>query len=402
MNIQSPSHADSPAGAGSYKDLVPPPPCGSAPLRANTRLARAQDFLSPAGAASHKGREARHRLGQRGAITLMAALAMPVLLGIGALAIDLAWLRVVRAELQNAADAAALAGAQPLITMLPTSAQWAAAEQQAQQAVTLNRAARAALQTGQVQTGYWNPQQSVAALQPLPHTPSAQEVPAVRVTIRRADGHNGGPVNTFLAQLWDQAAVPLWASATAARVAPGTVQPGGVFPMAVSRCLYTQYWNSTATPPGPRLDPATGQPYIFQMGSAYHYGGCDSAQWSSLQAGGNSASQVRDMIVSGNLQPLSVGEAIWVQSGTEATLYNAVRACSEAGNRTCALEVVPVLDTVMGGSTGRIQGFACLRLLDANNGQKFVLAQMSTACPAPTGGGIGSDYGVRLPPRLMQ
>lgn len=339
---------------------------------------------------------------QRGAVTLLVALTLPLLLGAAALVIDLAWLRVVRAELQNAADAAALAGAQPLTTALPSAAQWTQAEEQARQAVTLNRAAGAPLQTGEVQTGYWNPWQSGAALQPLPHSPGAQEVPAVRVTVRRATGHNGGPVDTFLARLWDQAAVPLGASATAARVSPGTLQPGGVFPLAVSQCLYAQFWDSSANPPGPRLDPATGAPYIFQMGSAYHFGGCDSAQWSSLQGGGNSASEVRDMIRSGNLQPLSVGDAIWVQSGTETTLYNAVKACSEAGNRSCALRVVPVLDTVVAGSTGRIQGFACLRLIDAQNGQKYVLAQMSRSCPPVSGGGIGNDYGVRLPPRLMQ
>lgn len=367
-------------------------PCPS-PRAHEPRLSRARRPTQPFPAAPRA---------QRGAVTLLVALGLPVLLGIGALAIDLAWLRVVRAELQNAADAAALAGAQPLSTLLPSSTQWAAAEQQARQAVPLNRAAQAPLQQGEVQTGYWNPREPGQQLQPLPHSPSAQEVPAVRVTLRRAEGHNGGPVRTFLATLWAQDGVALHASATAARVAPGTVQPGGVFPMAVSQCLYNQYWRSTGTPPGPQLDPATGAPYIFQMGSAYHYGGCDSAQWSSLQGGGNSASEVRALINSGNLQPLSAGDAIWVQSGTESTLYNAVRACSESGNRSCAQVVVPVLDAVTAGSTGRIQGFACLRLLDAHAGQKYVLAQMSSACLPPVGGGIGTDFGVRLPPRLMQ
>ena len=138
------------------------------------------------------------------------------------------------------------------------------------------------------------------------------------------------------------------------------------------------------------------------MGSTYHYSGCDTGQWSSLQGGGNSANQVRQMIEDGNPQSLTLNDGIWVQSGTEATLYNTVRACSEAGNRRCALIVVPLLDSVIPGSTGRIQGFACLRVIDANNGQKYVLAQMSTACPPVGGGGIGTDYGVRLPPRLMQ
>ncbi len=331
----------------------------------------------------------------------MAALAMPVLLGIGALAIDLAWLRVVRAELQNAADAAALAGAQPLITMLPTSTQWAAAEQQAQQAVTLNRAARAALQTGQVQTGYWNPQQAGATLQPLPHTPGAQEVPAVRVTIRRADGHNGGPVQTFLAQLLRQPMVALSATATAARVPPGTAV--GVLPIAMKKCLFDQYWDSHSRPPGPRKD-ADGQPFLFDLRSVYHSSGCVVMQWSSLSPSPNQVKDVREMISHGYKEPISVGDEIWLHSGTIDTLYSTVENCSDKKSGTCSLGVIPVLDTMSPGGTGRIQAFACLRILGTgkDKSERWITVQMSTACPPIAGTGIGPYYGLKTPPRLMQ
>ncbi|MBP0532693.1 hypothetical protein J8J19_21225, partial [Mycobacterium tuberculosis] len=48
---------------------------------------------------------------QRGVVGVMAPVLMLVILSIGAIAIDLGYLYVIRNELQNAADAAALAGA---------------------------------------------------------------------------------------------------------------------------------------------------------------------------------------------------------------------------------------------------------------------------------------------------
>lgn len=49
--------------------------------------------------------------GQRGTVVILFALFLPVFLGLAAFAIDLARLNLNKVELQNAADAAALAGA---------------------------------------------------------------------------------------------------------------------------------------------------------------------------------------------------------------------------------------------------------------------------------------------------
>ena len=51
---------------------------------------------------------------RRGAVTVLVALLMVVLLGCAAMAIDIGHLYVAQAELQRAADAAAMAGAQAL------------------------------------------------------------------------------------------------------------------------------------------------------------------------------------------------------------------------------------------------------------------------------------------------
>jgi hypothetical protein len=49
-----------------------------------------------------------------------------------------------------------------------------------------------------------------------------------------------------------------------------------------------------------------------------------------------------------------------------------------------------------------IMAFACLHILDANQGQQYIQAEMSTKCIAPWGSGVGPNYGVVSPPRLFQ
>ena len=45
---------------------------------------------------------------------------------------------------------------------------------------------------------------------------------------------------------------------------------------------------------------------------------------------------------------------------------------------------------------------ACLHILDANGGQKYVLAEMSNRCNSSLSGGAGPNYGVLQPPSLVQ
>ena len=92
-------------------------------------------------------RAARER--QRGAVAVMTALCLTALVGITALAVDLGRAWVVRNELQNAADAAALAGAGSLGPNYK-SPNWTQAAAKAQSAITLNKTEGVALVTAQV------------------------------------------------------------------------------------------------------------------------------------------------------------------------------------------------------------------------------------------------------------
>jgi hypothetical protein len=341
-------------------------------------------------------------MGQKGSVTLLVALTLPVLLGAAALAVDLAYLHVVRNELQNDADAAALAGARVLYHKATGSLNWSGAHSQAQSAIGLNRAAGAELRDGVTQTGYWNLSAPAGSLQALPMTPTANDAPAVQVTVRKADGHNDGPVRIFLARIWGVDAKPVQATAVAGVTSPGSVKPGGVFPLAMSECMYQKFWNTNAQPPGPHHDPATGEPYVLKIGSLYHYENCDSGAWTSLDHQSSGADAIDKLIRQGNLVTLSVGDQIWLQTGVKTSLYQDVQQCSAAGNRQCEYVVVPALNRVVSGTMATIVGFACLNIQTAVGGnEKYILAQMSNQCQAPYGGGTGPNYGVVSPPSLF-
>jgi Flp pilus assembly protein TadG len=344
---------------------------------------------------------------QKGAVTVLVALMLPVLLGAGALAVDLAYLHVVRNELQNDADAAALAGARKLYANGASALDWSAAASTASNAIALNRAANHALSNGQVQTGYWDTTQNATGLQALPMTPGSNDVPAVQVTLGKSEGQNQGPVRTFLASIWGVYAKPVQATAVAGVTSPGSAALS--FPVAMSQCMYQNFWDMSAQPPAPRLDPKTKKPYVFKIGSAYHYASCDSGQWTPLNFSGKGANLIdkiieRDEDLFDPPPPmLSIGDSVQMDTGSKTSIYKAVEKCIDAKTNPCNWVVMPVLDQVVPGSLATIRGFACLNILDAKGGSdKYILVQMGNQCPPLVAYGMGPNYGVVAPPSLFK
>ncbi len=93
---------------------------------------------------------------QRGAVAVMFAALMLLIFGIAAFAIDFARVLVVRNQLQNAADAAALAAAGMLFPLSGGQPNWSAAIDKANSAVGYNGTEGVALVDGTVNAGYWN------------------------------------------------------------------------------------------------------------------------------------------------------------------------------------------------------------------------------------------------------
>lgn len=339
---------------------------------------------------------------QKGAVALVVALMLPLLLVAAAFAIDLAYVHVVRSQMQNDADAAALGGAHALVDPATGQLRWPQAASQTLQAIGLNQADGRYMSDGGVQTGYWNLRGQPSGLQDTAITPTTWDAPAVSVTLDKQAGLNGGPVPSFFARWWGRTGFDQTVRAVAAVTSPGLMLPGGLFPLAMAQCLYDNYWDSTVYPPQPKIDPATGKPYVFMIGSGYHYGPCASGEWTALLTDSNDVSTIRQLIAQGNPLTLEMGQNIWIEPGSKAALYMSTKNCSAAGDRSCEYVVVPTVTQTENHALSPITGFACLHILDANMGQKYVLAEMSNRCSTALAGGAGPGYGVLTPPSLVR
>ncbi len=330
---------------------------------------------------------------QRGAVGIMMPMLMISILSIGAVAIDVAHLVIARNELQNAADAAALAGAAGLYPANPTP-QWSAGVTKGTSAISLNKVTGVTLSSGTVQAGYWNLTGTPAGMQAQSITPGSNDAAAVQVTITRGAGSNGGPVSILLAQVFGGSAASTSATAVAVIAAPGTVNSGGLFPVALSQCLYDYYWDKVNN--RPKIDPATGKAYVFRIGSAYHYGVCESGQWTTFTSTDNSATATRDLIQGGNPAPVSIGDKIWIQDGTKTSNYGYVNVGADY--------VMPVTSNLTPGQLGPVTAFAGFHITASVGGSgKYIEGYFIPNIKVTAGGGgVGPYYGAYIPPRLAK
>jgi Flp pilus assembly protein TadG len=368
---------------------------------------------------------------QKGAVAVFVAAAMVMLLSFAALALDIGNLMVAKNELQNAADAAALAAAPCLYpravcgNATVKAPDWATAEQKARDSVSMNVVQGGNVKVGVSSSGYWNITGNPAGLQVPPVATTVNDLPAVRVTITKSTANNNGPVRTFLAGLFGVSTMEVSAVATAVVAHPGSVGPGGLFPFALSSCLFNTYWDSaTHTPklapnnnplPGQTQAQVTGQPYIFQAGSSYHIGTCEAGQWTTFNQTKNDVPHVEDLMLGKNANPndqVILGDPTYgktyIQPGTENVLFKDADDCSASGNKKCEWATVPIVDSLTSKTYQTVNAFACVHILSAKNGSSpYIVFQMARPdqadnCQTKNAGGSGPDYGAQVPPRLVQ
>jgi hypothetical protein len=235
---------------------------------------------------------------------------------------------------------------------------------------------------------------SPAVIQSKNITPGPNDVPAVKVTVTRDTGKNGGPVPLWFGGFAGFKEAPVSASAIALVSGPGAVGAGSLFPVAITKCLYDKYWDTTKM--RPKIDPGTGKPYTFKIGSAYHYDACSSGQWTSFQVDSNNVPTIRDLIESGNPSPIAIGDKIWIQPGTKNTIYGSVPS-----NTDVLIPVVVELDT---HTYEPVVAFAAFHIDFAVGGSgKYIQGHFTTNVRVQEGArGIGPYYGAFIPPRLGQ
>ncbi len=315
---------------------------------------------------------------------LLAALAA------GGFAVDLGHIYLVRTELQTAADASALAGAASLLPGGSTP-NWSFAETAAASAVSLNASDGVPLTNAAVQGGYWNLSGSSTNIEAKNIAPGVYDAPAVQVTVTRAAGLNGGPIGFWFARLLGVDSGSASATAVAVVAAPGFVGSGGLFPMAIGECIYSQYWDAQSGTPA--IDPSTGKPFTIQIGNGATYGGCEAGQWTSFQTNNNDVPTVRGLINGGNPNGLSIGDAIWIEPGVKTSIYSYVPS-----NVDVLVPVVAQATT----SSQPIVAFAAFHIDNAEGGNgKYIQGHFVAGYKITTTvGQVGPYYGAYVPPRL--
>lgn len=383
------------------------------------------------------------RTRQRGAMMVLSAALLLTLTGVAIIVFDLGRMLLVRNEMQNVADAAALAGANCLTressagsavdcsSTLAGALNWDRAEAKATDQLGNNSAANVPIRTDDdghvIQTGYYNlltrgPSGGSFSRTFSPLT--VNDKPAVRVMVRKGQGVNDGPVFMLSrAMFGGPQNVTMWAEAVAVISSPSAVLPGSLIPQAINQCMFDRFWDSaTGTPrlytgDNTGLPPDTwglqtvGQPFVVRIGSAYHYGTCDSGQWTTFDRDANSAAEVRDLVMNGNPNPVEIGDLSWIKPGTSNSNYN------DLDNRFPNLPVDVSVLVVEGEGEGgtdlshlppggrelEITAFAGFRITDIRGASdKYIQGQFIPSNVTSGSSGIGPFFGTYTPPRIAR
>ena len=327
--------------------------------------------------------------GQRGGVAIWFALCLPVLLGFAALAVDLARLNLIRVELQNAADAAALAGARALSDSGGQPYNWQAAHDWALSVAQRNYANGAQIQSTQIicepTPYYWH----------LPHG----TVPAIKVTVTM-------PLKLFFAPIWgvNQKSVQASATAMIAPPASGT----GMTPFVINKIMFDNYWDSANH--CPVYENGKPKELIIGIGSTYFGTAIDSGTWTTFNNQTNSINANAYIVElingGGNTAALSIGDSIWIASGAKESAYSALFA--KAANTDVSIIVVQSVQEGSWQPIYAIAGFHIDKVLVAKekiNGKPYVQGHFIDPTTIPgtdPGTGNGRQYGALTPPALVE
>ena len=290
-------------------------------------------------------------LDEAGAAVIYVAIILVILLTVAAFAIDVGYHRVVRNQLQNAADATALAACNMLYDRSPTPyppppPAWANATTEANDAVGINTADKKALTDVSVATGWWNialpsrPDQWATLPGSPPDTPPGETYgPGVRATIVKVSGQNSGPIGSFFGVIAGVSSTNAGATATAVAASPGSLRSAALVPVAISKEVADQWatYNSEANP--------------ITIGSPYFYPNSLAGQWTSFLLDDNSTTAVRGLVDSGNPTELNLGDDIWILPGVHDTLYDNMNQPSIQNNYRDTTVWLPVVNVVLSEET---------------------------------------------------
>jgi Flp pilus assembly protein TadG len=329
----------------------------------------------------------------QGTVIVLTAIALAVFLGFCGLAIDVGHYMVVKNELQNAADAGALAGVRALFPADMTTApkpfipDCTTAVNVASTAVHWNKTDQAtSVVVGLPQPGHWDPVNRT-------FTPGCSSDPAtitnaVQVTTHRED------TPLFLMQVLGAVPKTIQASSIAAIFPPGGLK--GAFPVDISQ-QYVQFGgeiriflNSDTNPdPSIPFDPINNP---GDVGSWFLPGTSSSDFLGKI-------SQVIDGTI--EMPLLHMGDSIYMNNGVTTNLVKLVDNL-KVGD----LVWLPVVDRVKYNQTDTILGFTGFRITSTGQvkGKHYIQGIPTVEAAAPgdiVDDSVGTDYGLQGPARLV-
>lgn len=259
-------------------------------------------------------------LDDEGAISIITGIVLLfVVMGIGALAVDIGRVAATKNELQNAADAKALAQASFLYPLDSNgNPNWTKAENSSLTAALVNTAAGETIHDYDIDSGYWNLAGNPEIIQNKDQEVQDDEVPAVLVGIQKSTEKNDGPIKNFFGSIQSDSN----ASAIATSYPPGSLYPESnplLFPVAIHKS-FADRWEEWRD----------GEDDLVIVESGYHADEPQQAgQWTSLFTGANDVPTVRDLIYNGlpeDHDPVSINDSIWIEPGTKTSIYYDVKS----------------------------------------------------------------------------
>lgn len=314
--------------------------------------------------------------GQRGAVAIIVAASILLILGMLGLAVDLGHLYIIKSELRRAADAGAMAGVRALFPFplssatLPLTPNCSAALAQGQEIAQANLVEREVPNITNLQTGSWD----WSANQFNPGCSTSPFTNAVTISLRRDKvemtvmGALGfGPVSLQVTSI----AVMDWV---------GKVEPGNSFVMVVGK-KYAQ----------------KGEVYIYLNPSPIDGGG-----WYAKSPQSVNNSTIKGYLDDpGTVPPLKQGDMVNLNNGDWGDVLHILNS-SWIGK----IVWVPVVDTEQFNQSGPVIGFTSLtiREVGTSGGSKYIRAAANPLqdVPESKAGPGGANYGLLAAPRVVQ
>jgi Flp pilus assembly protein TadG len=321
---------------------------------------------------------------QNGAIGVVIAILLPILLVFAGLSLDIGHVYMVNTQLKNAADAGAVAGARGLVPYAESTVggqtvyapKWLNGTTEAQKAVAQNSADNHLLSISTANPGdtppalggstllskatpcYWN--LNTKTMKSTAATPVAFDVPAMHVMVSKTDGQNNGKINMWLASILG---VPSAAGRgeSVAMISFNTGMPaGGLKPMVATKTIVDKYWE--------KYDPTNPTaPFQFKLGDGTT---AEDTMWSTFKVVDNSDAYTKQLIEQGNPTPLSIGDSIHLQPGVRAVDYGP----NEMGAFINQTVMLPIVDpsTLVANTEAPILGFIAFHITGYNQGGKYI------------------------------